>query len=121
VSGIRIKFLPNFGSSWIELGELPLEMMFLTYFKNIFAAESIKNRLKRVRNIYKKWIAPEVSSFSSISIILIWFFIFFYIQIRIKPRMLPEKYCFDIAKSGFLRQFDQNQSVVNYFYFLKYT
>jgi len=32
-----------------------------------------------------------------------------------------EKYCFDIEKSGFFRQFDQNQSVVNYFYFLKYT
>jgi hypothetical protein len=43
--------LPNFGSSWIELVELPLEMMFLTYFKNIFAAESIKNRLKRVEKL----------------------------------------------------------------------
>jgi hypothetical protein len=29
--------------------------------------------------------------------------------------MLPEKYCFDIEKSGFFRQLDQNQSVVNYF------
>jgi hypothetical protein len=31
--------------------------------------------------------------------------------------MLPEKYCFDIEKSGFFRQFDENQSLVNYFYF----
>jgi hypothetical protein len=29
--------------------------------------------------------------------------------------MLPEKYCFDIEKSAFFIQFDQNQSVVNYF------
>ncbi len=46
-------FLPNFGSSWIELLELSLEMMFLTYLSNIFAAESIKNRLKRVQKLYK--------------------------------------------------------------------
>jgi hypothetical protein len=91
---IRTKFfLPSFGSSWIELLEVPLEMMFLTYDNNIIVAESIKNRLKRVQKFYKKSIAPELSSFSSITIILIWFF----------------------------RQFDQNQSVVNYFYFLKYT
>jgi hypothetical protein len=45
-------YLPSFGSSWIELIELPLEMMFLTYLKNIFAAESIKNRLKRVEKLY---------------------------------------------------------------------
>ncbi len=38
-------FLTNFGFSWIELVELRLEMMFLTYFNKIFAAESIKNRL----------------------------------------------------------------------------
>jgi hypothetical protein len=31
--------------------------------------------------------------------------------------MLPEKYCFDLDKSGFFRQFHQNQPVVNYFYF----
>jgi cytochrome b subunit of formate dehydrogenase len=114
-------FLPNFGSNGIELLELPLEIMFLTYFNNIFAAESIKNRLKRVQKLYKKSIVPEVSSFSSITVILIWIFIFLYIYIRINPRMLPEKYCFDIEKSGFFRQFDQNQFVVNYFYFLKYT
>jgi hypothetical protein len=114
--------LPNFGSIWIELVELRLQLMFLTYFNKIFAAESIKNRLKRVQKLYKKSIAPELSSFSSITIILIWLFSFFlYIQIRIKARMLPENYCFDIDKSGFFRQFDQNQSLVNYFYFLKYT
>jgi hypothetical protein len=76
-------------------------MMFLTYLNNIFAAESIKNRSKRVQKIYKKSIAPEVSSFSSITIILRRFFIFLYIKIRIKPCMLPEKYSFDIEKSGF--------------------
>ncbi len=70
-------FCQNFGSSWIELLELPLEIMCLTYFNNIFAAESIKNRLKRVQQIYKKSIVPEVSSFSSKPIILIWFFSFF--------------------------------------------
>jgi hypothetical protein len=51
---IRTKFLAKFWSSWIELLELPLELMFLTYFKNIIVAESIKNRLKRVQKLYKK-------------------------------------------------------------------
>jgi hypothetical protein len=41
-------------SSWIGLVELPLEMMFLTYFNNILAAESIKNRLKNVQKLYKQ-------------------------------------------------------------------
>jgi hypothetical protein len=74
IRNLNKKFLTNFGSSWIELLELPPKMMFLMYFNNIIGAESIKNRLKRAQKNYKKQIALELSSFSSITIILIWFF-----------------------------------------------
>jgi hypothetical protein len=53
------KILPNFGSSWIELAELSLEMMFLTYFNNIFVAESIKIGLEGSKNSIKTRLHPN--------------------------------------------------------------
>jgi hypothetical protein len=42
--------------------------------QQFFAAESIKNKLKRVQKLYKTQIAPKPFSFSSKPIIVIWFF-----------------------------------------------